>query len=65
MDQTPSPLLLPPVSKTTITRDFLARQALELADMARSRKEIALSLECLGFVAQMKNFLDDADADGF
>ena len=63
MDQTPSSV--PTVPKTTITRDFLARQALELADMARSKKEIGLSLECLGFGAQMKNFRDDADADGF
>ena len=63
MDQTPKPLAV--ALKSAITRDFLARQALELADMARNGGKIALSLECLGFVAQMKHFLDDADVDGF
>lgn len=62
----PNPEQKPPafVPERAINRELLANMAIELADMAREKGKLTLSLDCLAFVSQIQGFFDD-DNDGF
>lgn len=44
-----------------IDRELLASMGIELADLAREKGKLTLSLECLSFVAEIQGFFDDTD----
>lgn len=54
-------MALPPfMSKPlTITRELLANQALEIANMARERGELDTALEALSLIATLYKMYDD------
>lgn len=42
-----------------VTKDLLAKQALEISDLARKRGDLALALEALAFIASLQDMLDE------
>ena len=62
----PNPEQKPPAYKPgrTINRELLANMGVELADLAREKGKLQLSLKCLHFVADVQGLFDD-DNDGF
>lgn len=57
MHQPPNKLLAP--AAQTLDRDFVSRQILEIADMAREQGKLEVALEALGMIAEIQGMLDD------
>jgi len=57
MTPTKPPLLVPPAP--VIDKDFVCRQMLEVADLARERNELGTALEALGMIAEIQGMIDD------
>lgn len=55
--QMPTNPLLPKAE--TLSKDFVSRQMLEIADMARNSGQLAIALEALGMIAEIQGMLND------
>jgi hypothetical protein len=42
-----------------INKDFVCRQALEVADLARNSGQLAIALEALGMIAEIQGMLNE------